>query len=121
MIQIKEKAQQFQNSVLALRDKTGQWIRNYGFFCIPGVTLIFMGLSLFLYPQILKYLFGIFLLSTGYIAFVGAIRFVQIRRKCIEVLKKFDGKIVVQGIPVKNPQEMLQILEIDDAKDPLIH
>ena len=85
---------------------------------VPGLTVVLLGLAVLLMPRLFIALIATLFVAVGILLCFVAWRFVQLKRKFDHLRKDFQGRIVVHGVQVMDPQ---QSEDPDDSKKIIYH
>ncbi len=77
-------------------------------FLVPAISLILLGLMLFVFPELLKYAIAVLFVYTGVVLAYISVIAVNIKRNTDRMVKKFKGGLVVQGSPLVLSEDEFQ-------------
>lgn len=90
----------------------------------PGVILVLGGISVLFFPSLLIPSIGLFLVSLGVSLSIVVYRVLNLVERTKEIISKFDGKVMVQGVRLPSQEEAITELfglTPRNPKDDILH
>lgn len=97
------------------------FVRSYGLFFLPSVTLLLGGIAVFVKPQLFIPVLSLFLITLGVVAAVCTWKALVIRERVQDIIQKFDGRITVHGVKLQSLEDLGIDVPPTNPKDQIIH
>lgn len=94
--------------------------RNYLLFS-PGILLLVTGILFVVAPTLMIAIVSGFLMFFGTLFCIGAWKIVQLKRRIEDTIKKFDGKVVIQGVNLNRSEQGFSFEQGGDSKRTIFH
>lgn len=84
-------------------------------FFAPGVFLVVLALLAILAPRLILVALAGFLTLVGAVSCFIAWKFIQLRNRMREMMRQFEGKVIIQGVTIPQPSRD-EISSLDSKK-----
>lgn len=92
-----------------------------GFLLVPGLFLVLLGVVALIAPRFILALVAGFCLFVGALLCLVAFKIAQLQKRFARMAREFEGRIVVHGVDVVRPGDVVQDINVEPISKKIIY